>query len=445
MAISYLFGVEGNDNLVYGAIANDPAAPAAFVIVLDETTSGGIVTSASLWIILYTAVTHDGQNVTEGDLVDLTNLVYVASSETETQVFSDFSDVPSGAPIFAMIGSDEAGTGQPGDVQFLVTAFNEEGDPQTVNVSTQGSFPGSLASGSQNTKVGQTLALDTVTGGDVTYTQPESRDANFIDFTDHVEVNRAGFTIVQNQSGDPVLDVTIHAYDLVQEAEDDEGSSFFNTFDTDQEEVVIDDVVVSLIDPVTGQLEELEQGVDYTVSGLGDDEGVVISGLDLNYVVEIVSEEGFERFTVTNTGEGNEQFDIGPLTFSRDIINTDAEEIGSLIQIDDSGPNIDVVAAAPELVVDDSGLPLGTDPGNQVTDSDTVADAFAGTSARIARARSATRSTCPAPRARRPACSTRSPTRASSSARPPQAMSRAISQIPERWRSPSRWMRQRGR
>ena len=88
-----------------------------------------------------------------------------------------------------------------------------------------------------------------MTGGDVTYTQPESKNANFIDFTDHVEVNRAGFTIVQNQSGDPVLDVTIHAYDLVQEAEDDEGSSFLNTFDTDQEEVVIDDVVVSLIDP----------------------------------------------------------------------------------------------------------------------------------------------------------------------------------------------------
>ena len=203
-----------------------------------------------------------------------------------------------------------------------------------------------------------------MTGGDVTYTQPESKDANFIDFTDHVEVNRAGFTIVQNQSGDPVLDVTIHAYDLVQEAEDDEGYSFFNTFDTDQEEVVIDDVVVSSIDPVTGQLEELEQGVDYTVSGLGDDEGVVISGLDLNYVVEIVSEEGFERFTVTNTGEGNEQFDIGRLTFSRDIINTDAEEIGSLIQIDDSGPTIAATGPAPELTVDDSGLPNGTDAGN---------------------------------------------------------------------------------
>ena len=102
----YLFGVEGNDNLVYGAIANDPAAPAAFVIVLDrDDLPVEIVTSASLWIILYTAVTHDGQNVTEGDLVDLTNLVYVASSKTETQVFSDFSDVPSGAPIFAMIGS----------------------------------------------------------------------------------------------------------------------------------------------------------------------------------------------------------------------------------------------------------------------------------------------------------------------------------------------------
>ena len=122
--------------------------------------------------------------------------------------------------------------------------------------------------------------------------------------------------------------------------------------------------------------------MDYTVSGLGDDEGVVISGLDLNYVVEIVSEEGFERFTVTNTGEGNEQFDIGRLTFSRDIINTDAEEIGSLIQIDDSGPTIAATGPAPELTVDDSGLPNGTDAGNPTsptvdsTDQGAVAAAF---------------------------------------------------------------------
>ena len=68
------------------------------VIALDETKSGGLVTSANLWINLYAPLVEAGHNL-EGssDVLNLSGLISLGSNyNTITEVpFSDFSKVPS--------------------------------------------------------------------------------------------------------------------------------------------------------------------------------------------------------------------------------------------------------------------------------------------------------------------------------------------------------------
>src|SRR4029453_18778997 len=171
---------------------NNAANAAAFVIVVDEQLTGTDVTNAKLWIIQYAALLHSGSGGDNTDFLNLADKVFVASTATSTAVFSDFSDVPAGSPIFAMIADD---TNQ-NPVDFLVSGFvaddpntqtNESLTPKPINISNQSSFKGSLSSGgNQNLTPGSGLRLGTVLNGDNTYTQSEGQSDTNIDFDDHV-------------------------------------------------------------------------------------------------------------------------------------------------------------------------------------------------------------------------------------------------------------------
>jgi hypothetical protein len=358
------------EDIVVGRIGDsgDADGQAAFIIVLDEDKSSGSVTDAKVWIIQYAAISHDDTDSVEGDLQDLQDLVFVASTSLEggTHVFSDFSDVPAGAPVFAMIADDTPGENA-GDVDFLVTAFKTTAPatPITVNVSNQGSFPGSLASGSQNITPGTGLRFDLVTDGNNNYTQKEGKLDTKIAFGTHAEAVEAGFTVVQNQGGRPT-DILIKAYNVSDSADDDDGHSFFTALSANQQtSEAITDVRVFIInaDGTEGTLLYDNTGgtnpnlIPVTINGDGS---VLVENVMLNYTVQIGTAAGFERFTVTNVSpESNAYIDLGRLTYTTDTSTEvgDVSEIGSLIQIDDSGPTILASAVTTEaLAVDDDTL-----------------------------------------------------------------------------------------
>ena len=110
-----------------------------------------------------------------------------------------------------MIGPDSAGPDGQGATQILVTSFDPDGAFDTVNVSAQGSDPGSLGSGSQSVGQNAGLRLDFVTGGNTTYT--DGNDINNLSYTAHNEtIKDAGFSLVQTNPNNASLDITVSAF-----------------------------------------------------------------------------------------------------------------------------------------------------------------------------------------------------------------------------------------
>jgi len=374
----YLFQSADTNNIVYGAIGNNAANPAAFVLVLDEQLTGANVTNAKMWILQYAAVQHDDHNVTEGDLVDLTNKVFVASTAVSTSVFSDFGDVPAGAPVFAMIADDT----NLSPVDYLVTAFGAD-DPSTpsnesltlatLNVSNQGSFPGSLASGSQNITPGTGLRFDLVKGGN--NTNDPKTDAG-IAYTDgHQTVVQAGFTIVQNQ-GDRPTDVKVQAYDSLSDTA--QGHNFTTSLGN-QTALAVDRVRVTVLDSTGAVVQTItDTTATNAFATFNADGSVTVKNALLNWQIEIFRAGGFDRFTATNVdAQQNATIDIGRLTFTTSQTLNDAQEVGSHMQFDDSGPTIGTTGVVAPLDVDDSGLPAGTTPSAALlTDTISVASNF---------------------------------------------------------------------
>jgi len=389
----YLFS-GGDDDVVVGRIADDPTAKIAFTLALDEQVVDGKVTGAQLWITQYAAVRHDGQDVVDGDIRTFADKLFVASTELYESVASNFGDVPAGAPVFAILADDAAGTG-PGTVQVLATAYksddagtstNEEHEAQTVNISDQGSFPGSLAPVTQNMTPGTGLRLDFVENGYTGYSN--GKDAANIAFDDHAQVTKAGFAIVQNQGGRDT-DIQVRAYDVATTAQDADGASFFGALG-DATAVTIDNVRVTLLDPANPSASPtvlFDSTLGAANPGLVQVEGlgtgvVIVRDMQLNYNVEIINDlgHGFERLDVTNVDADKNAFvDIGRLSYAYFREGSDNVEIGSRVAIDDSGPSIAAQAAAPDWSVDESGLPAGTDAANpaQTADHHSVADSFA--------------------------------------------------------------------
>ena len=110
-----------------------------------------------------------------------------------------------------MIGPDAAGAGGQGATQILVTSFDPNGAFDTVNVSTQGSEPGSLGSGAQPCGQNAGLRLDFVTGGNTSY--ENGKDLNNLSYTAHNEsIKDAGFSLVQTNPNNSSLDITVSAF-----------------------------------------------------------------------------------------------------------------------------------------------------------------------------------------------------------------------------------------
>ena len=369
----YLFQSATSNDVIYGAIGNDAGNPVAFTLVIDEQTSGANVTNAKLWVLQYAALEQGGQNLTEGDLLTLTDKVFVASTAFTESIFSDFSGVAAGAPVFAIL-EDDSGTSP---VDFLITAY-KAGTPltlETLNISNQGSFPGSLASASQNITPGTGLRFDTITGG----VESANKDDNFIAYGDHALVVRAGFTIVQNQGGRPT-DLQVAVYDSA--ADTAQGHNYTTSLaavDISAGAPTVERVRVTVIDSL-GQV--VQTITDTTVSDaavtFNADGSVTVKDTQLNWTIEVFSAGGFDRFTATNVdAQQNAYVDIGRLTFTSSSTSAEVDEVGSHIQFDDSGPTIALDEAAAPLEVDDSGLATGTTPSAAlITDTINVANGF---------------------------------------------------------------------
>jgi hypothetical protein len=110
----------------------------------------------------------------------------------------------------------------------------------------------------------------------------------------------------------------------------------------------------------------------------------------LNYGGRDRPRGGFDRFTATNVTttvnnkgqvipDTNATVDIGRLTFVMHQTSNDAQEVGSKILIDDSGPTIAITGTVGALDVDDSGLANGTNVGFGLTDTVNVAANFTHT------------------------------------------------------------------
>ena len=133
----YLFQSSATNNVIYGAIGNNAANPAAFVIALDEQFSGTNVTNAKMWIIQYATIQHNGQNLTEDDTVNLLNKVFVASTSFTQSIFSDFSD-PGG--LADLRHDRRRHQRQPGRLPRHRLSRGRLA-PHQLNVGNQGSFP----------------------------------------------------------------------------------------------------------------------------------------------------------------------------------------------------------------------------------------------------------------------------------------------------------------
>lgn len=359
--VIFLFG-GSDDNVVIGRVGNgttaDPLGEVAFAIILNETKDGnGVVTAVSLSVAQYEPLFHDGVNqVDDADVLDLSNLVYLKStfSQTTSVNFSDYSAVPSGQDVFAMI----APTGSNQNVDLLVTGFagSTEG---TVNVSTQG-----LGTNSQAIDQNESLRIDFVNGGDNTKadTAPEVHDAANIAYTDHFEGNGGSFQLMQTNPSKTTVSATVSAYNVVGDAK---GVNFISDAHASNGATVS----ISGVKVYDAAHQEVTTGITLTGVGTGT---VKVDGLKVGYFVEFTTSAAMDRFTVTNSSsQSNRAFDIGNITVSSTSTTTfnDVHEIGSHIIIEDSGPDVALtVKTGAELTVDESTLPA--------TDSILVADLF---------------------------------------------------------------------
>lgn len=380
-----------SEDLVYGATAT--SGTALFAIALDEHVSGstGLVDSAQLWILLYSPVQHGVNTLVDGaDLLTLAgSTLYVAETTFTSVPFSDFSDVPSSAPIFAMIAPDTAGFG---DVDILVTAYNAGAGgisevstpPITVNVSTNG-----LASGSQNITYGTGLRFDIVNGGVNTYTRSQAKDANFIQFQDHKTVNEASFTVVQNQGSRPT-DLKIEIFDVKSTtANTADGTSFFDDISLVNSPKAITKLVVER-PGLTSWDSSVAGDHDHFLWDTAGTQVIGVKGLSLNYEVEIFSSAGFDRFSATNVTmttnkqgqsvpDTNATVDLGDITFSTNDSSTNAIDVGAQIKVEDSVPSIGTTGSVGTLDVYDAGLANGSDSSAATNDTLNVAGNFTST------------------------------------------------------------------
>ena len=344
-------------------VGKDAGGEVSFAIVLD---------GAKVYVIQYQALTHEVTGeVDSADFFDLTGLIFVQATSTVTTTldFSDFADVASGQDEFAMLAPDTAPPGQEGALQFLVTGVAPNGTHSTVNVSTQGGFNGSLGTGSQATGVNESLIFDLVTGGDVTISNTEAHNAANIDFANHATaIQEAGFGIVQTNPNNASVDLLLTAYNVKAASDTTDGAAFITASlnPATQDLVTINSV------KITNQLGVIVADTSTNIANLvtfNANGSVTLNNLKDDWLVEFTTSSDLDRFVIKNTGQGNEQFDIGRLSATASSTETVKEfaDLGAHLIYEDDGPVASLAINTDAAVVVDESL--GANAGEDETTS----------------------------------------------------------------------------
>lgn len=360
----WLFADSTSANILLGRIGTDAASSAtgdvAFSLWLDEASDH---LSAGLYMVQYAALTHPDATNPDDRIALLNDAVFVSVDAIDHQVYSDFSDVRPGNTDFAIMAPD--GASGSGDVQLLIVGF-EDGDPASINVSTQG-----IGAGEQSIGVGAAVQIDLITGG-----AQGTGSANEIAYGSHVEAQEAGFQITQinpNQGGKNRVDVTIAADNVTG---DEQGNGFYDgspvtAISITRVQVLAADGVTILEDSDNPAINDPDIAVSFS-GGVA-----TVKNLLVDYNVRFFTDAPLDRFTVNNVDEDkNTSFDIGGFSITTEQEDGASQAVGSLIQSDDDGPTIVAGQDAPTLVVDESGL-RGLDTCDDETASNTTTASFA--------------------------------------------------------------------
>jgi hypothetical protein len=378
----FLYGTS-DSSVIVGRIGTGTTANAsgnvAFVIALDQTKVGGVVTDASLSMAVYAPLVHADHTASDdGDTLDLTGLITLRSDFTTTtvSVFDSFASTPAGQDAFAEIAPDS------GAADLLVTGFNGQtggssgGTEGTVNVSKVSSV-GSLGTNSQAVDPGESLRVDTVTGVDFTKadTAPEVSHFYNIIYANHLETDWASFGLTQVNPGGHTATVSVFAYDAVGNAQDHtnpggdtSNTNFPNTaLAGEGTEITILPGDVQIIDASNNVLTAAQltaQGITIATDPT-DSHGVQISGLPTDYQVKFDPAADFQRFVVTNTSSiKNSTFDIGHIKVAT-VSSSQGHESADLGQhtiFEDDGPTVATSGTPPTVTVDETNLNTPSDP-----------------------------------------------------------------------------------
>lgn len=359
----FLFAT-ADPNIVVGRIGNgttaDPTGAVAIIIGLEETVSGGVVTSADMWLVLRAPLIQDGQNLVDSaDELDLTGLIYLGSDyATATEVpFENFAGVAPGNNLFNVIFPSDGSTA----LQLLLTGSAGE-TLQTVNVSTTG-----IGAGSQHIDVGSTLRIDIVTGmiqANVNEAPEVNQSAN-IDYANRVEIVGADFEVSQVNPGNPNerVDIRISAFNAAGNAQ--EASYLTDAIAADGTPVEIDAADVRVLNgagvDITTGLIITQDGNSVIVRGL--DDGLSNSSTDGWQVFFTTDGVGFDRLLITNIDGDGSTLDVANIHVITLVGGSDTEyaELGSHLIYQDDGSNIDPSGASVTALTADETT-LGTDP-----------------------------------------------------------------------------------
>ena len=325
----WLFLDSSNSNVVRGVIgtSNPATAPAAggalaFSFGLINTTT----TTPDLYLVQYVPLLHPDTNSVD-ERIDLTNKVFASLSATTTVSFSG-ANAASGNPDFYIINS-------PTDATKQILVIGQAGG--TANVSTQG-----FGIANQSINPTETLQVDFVTGGTLA-----SGSASQIAYSNHLEdVTKAGFTINQitPSSPDNRVDIRITALNATG---NEQGTDFYDGSPAN----AVDITSVKLTGASGNATTFTADGTyatpsgNITITGLsGTGNQVIITGIDNVTVVDFTTASPMDRLLVTGV-DANEGCDITEFHFQTTTPNGHTEEVGSLINFDDSGPSLEITAA----------------------------------------------------------------------------------------------------
>ena len=325
----WLFLDSSNSNVVRGVIgtSNPATAPAAggalaFSFGLINTTT----TTPDLYLVQYVPLLHPDTNSVD-ERIDLTNKVFASLSATTTVSFSG-ANAASGNPDFYIINS-------PTDATKQILVIGQAGG--TANVSTQG-----FGIANQSINPTEVLQVDFVTGGTLA-----SGSASQIAYGNHLEdVTKAGFTINQITPSNPEkrVDIRITALNATG---NEQGTDFYDGSPANAVDITSVKLTGASGNATTFTVDGTYATAsgNITITGLsGTGNQVVITGIDNVTVVDFTTASPMDRLLVTGV-DANEGCDITEFHFQTTTPNGHTEEVGSLINFDDSGPSLEITAA----------------------------------------------------------------------------------------------------